>query len=79
MDQASFNGLQLVLGFILALFIALIARRARSLSKSGALGAVITGTLIFGVGGWQWAILLLAFFITSSALSRAFKKKKGTG
>lgn len=76
MDQASFNGLQLVLGFILALFIALIARRARSLSKSGMLGAVITGTLIFGLGGWQWAILLLAFFITSSALSRAFKKRK---
>lgn len=76
MDQVSFNGLQLILGFILALFIALIARRARSLSKSGMLGAVITGTIIFGVGGWQWAILLLAFFITSSALSRAFKNRK---
>jgi uncharacterized protein (TIGR00297 family) len=76
MDRTSFNGLQLALGFILALFIALIARRARSLSRSGTLGAVVTGTIIFGVGGWQWAILLLAFFITSSALSRAFKKRK---
>jgi uncharacterized protein (TIGR00297 family) len=70
------KGLQLLLGFILAVIIALIAHRARSLSGSGALAATVTGTIIFGVGGWQWAILLLAFFITSSGLSRAFKKRK---
>jgi uncharacterized protein (TIGR00297 family) len=34
------------------------------------------GTIIFGLGGWGWAFLLLAFFITSSALSRAFKNRK---
>jgi uncharacterized protein (TIGR00297 family) len=68
--------LQLLLGFILAVLIAFIAHRAHSLSKSGALAAAITGTIIFGVGGWQWAILLLAFFITSSGLSRTFKKHK---
>jgi uncharacterized protein (TIGR00297 family) len=28
------------------------------------------------MGGWQWSILLLTFFITSSAWSRAFKKRK---
>jgi uncharacterized protein (TIGR00297 family) len=68
--------LQLLLGFLLALVIALAAWRAHSLSKSGAVAALITGTIIFGVGGWQWAVLLLTFFITSSALSRAFKKRK---
>ena len=68
--------MQLFLGFILAIIIALLARKAHSLNKSGALAAAFTGTVIFGIGGWQWAILLLTFFITSSALSRAFKKRK---
>lgn len=68
--------MQLLYGFLLALIIAFIAHRAHSLNKSGALAATITGTIIFGVGGWQWAVLLLTFFITSSGLSRAFKKRK---
>ena len=44
--------------------------------RSGANAAFVVGTVIFGLGGWQWAILLLTFFITSSALSRAFKERK---
>jgi uncharacterized protein (TIGR00297 family) len=68
--------MQLLYGFLLALIIAFLAYRAHSLNKSGALAAIVTGTIIFGVGGWEWAILLLTFFITSSALSRAFKKRK---
>ena len=68
--------MQLLLGFFLAILIAYLAYRAHSLNKSGAIAATVTGTIIFGIGGWQWAILLLTFFITSSALSRAFKKRK---
>lgn len=68
--------MQLLLGFLLALIIAFLAYKARSLNKSGAVAAAFTGTIIFGVGGLNWAILLLTFFITSSALSRAFKKRK---
>jgi len=68
--------MQLLLGFLLAIIIAFLAYKARSLNKSGAVAAAFTGTIIFGVGGWQWAILLLTFFITSSALSRAFKNRK---
>src|SRR3972149_5199502 len=68
--------MQLLLGFLLAILIAFLAYHARSLNKSGALAAALTGTIIFGIGGWQWAILLLTFFITSSILSRAFKKRK---
>lgn len=68
--------MQFLLGFFLAILIAYIAYRARSLNKSGFFAATCTGAIIFGMGGWQWAILLLAFFITSSALSRAFKKQK---
>jgi len=36
----------------------------------------VEGTIIFGVGGWRWAVLLLAFFISSSALTRLFAKRK---
>jgi len=68
--------MQLLLGFLFAVIIAFLAYRAHSLNKSGALAAVFTGTVIFGVGGLSWAILLLTFFITSSVLSRAFKKRK---
>jgi uncharacterized protein (TIGR00297 family) len=68
--------MQLLTGFILAIAVSYAAYRAHSLSFSGAIAAVLTGTLIFGVGGWQWAVLLLAFFVSSSALTRAFKKRK---
>ena len=68
--------MQLTYGFILAIVIAYLAYRAHSLNKSGAYAAALIGTVIFGLGGWQWAILLLTFFVTSSGLSRAFKNRK---
>jgi uncharacterized protein (TIGR00297 family) len=68
--------MQFIYGFILAIVITYAAYRARSLNTSGAYAATLIGTVIFGIGGWQWAILLLTFFITSSALSRAFKGRK---
>lgn len=68
--------MQILYGFLLAILISYLAYKAHSLNKSGAIAATFTGTIIFGIGGWQWAILLLTFFITSSALSRAFKKRK---
>jgi len=68
--------MQIIYGIILAIIVAYLAYRAHSLDKSGAFAAAFVGTVIFGVGGWQWAVLLLTFFITSSGLSRAFKKRK---
>ena len=68
--------MQIIYGFVLAIIVAYGAYRAHSLDKSGALAATLVGTIIFGIGGLQWAILLLAFFITSSGLSRAFKNRK---
>lgn len=68
--------MQILTGFIIAILIAFVAYRAHSLSRSGAFAAVVVGTVIFGMGGWQWAVLLLVFFISSSALTRAFKKRK---
>ncbi len=70
--------MQIAIGFLLAILIAVAAWRVRSLSVSGAIAAVITGGLIFGLGGMPWAVLLLLFFITSSALSSLFKKRKAS-
>ncbi|MBU4226330.1 MAG: DUF92 domain-containing protein [Chloroflexi bacterium] len=66
----------MLLGLLFALIIAFLAYSAHSLSRSGAYAAVLVGTLIFGLGGWQWAIILLTFFISSSVLTRSFRKRK---
>ena len=68
--------MQIFSGFILASVVASLAYRLHSLNRSGAYAATFVGTIIFGLGGWQWAVLLLLFFTTSSALSRAFKGRK---
>jgi len=68
--------MQLIIGIFLATLIAYVAYRTRSLDHSGAYAAFIVGTVIFGLGGWRWAVLLLTFFTTSSVLSRMFKEYK---
>jgi uncharacterized protein (TIGR00297 family) len=68
--------MQILSDFILAMIVAYLAHRAHSLDKSGAFAAAFVGTIVFGIGGWQWAVLLLTFFITSSGLSRAFQNRK---
>jgi uncharacterized protein (TIGR00297 family) len=68
--------MQFIIGFFLASIIAYLAYRARSLDRSGAFAALAVGTVIFGLGGLNWAILLLTFFITSSGLGRMFKSRK---
>lgn len=56
-------------GLVAALAIAVAARRARSLSADGAVCAVVVGTLSVAAG-WDWGALLIAFFLTSTPLSR---------
>ena len=58
-----------LLGLALAAVLALASRRARWLSSSGAWCAVLIGTLVTAAG-WQWAAMLLAFFFSTSVLSR---------
>jgi uncharacterized protein (TIGR00297 family) len=67
---------QLALGFLLAGGIGVLGYRRQALSRSGVLGAIITGGLIFGFGGWSGAALLLGFFLSSSALSRFKETQK---
>lgn len=61
--------LRLIAGLIVSSLIGAIAYRRGALSQTGVLGAIITGSLIFGFGGWVAGLLLIAFFISSSLLS----------
>ncbi|MEZ4714167.1 MAG: DUF92 domain-containing protein [Caldilineaceae bacterium] len=61
---------QTIFAFFTSIIIVLLARRRGWLSRSGAAGAVLVGTLVFGLGGWAWGTPLIAFFISSSLLSR---------
>ncbi len=70
------NLTQLLLGILFAVIVAAAAYRAHSLDRSGAVAAAALGMVVFGLGGLPWAALLLGFFITSSALSRLFGKRK---
>ena len=67
-------GLRLLVGLLLSLLIGWLAYRRGSLTRSGWLGAVLTGTLTFGFGGFGWGAVLITFFVTSTLLSR-FKQR----
>ncbi len=66
----------LLISFLTAFLISLLAWKMHALSGSGAVAATLLGTIIFGLGGWPWAILLLLFFFTSSGLTRAWSSRK---
>ena len=60
---------RILAGLVLSTLIGGLAYWRGSLSASGWLGAILTGTLTFGCGGLAWGVTLVAFFISSSALS----------
>ena len=67
---------QFLLGLFTGVLIAYLAYRAGALSRDGAFTAAILGTVVFGLGGAAWALVLLTFFITASGLSRFMKSRK---
>ena len=67
---------RILAGIILSALIGGAAYRRGSLTPSGWLGAIITGTLTFGFGGWTWGLTLIAFFLSSSALSHFRQARK---
>jgi uncharacterized protein (TIGR00297 family) len=56
-------------GAAIAFAIALAAWRTGSLSRSGALAAIVVGTSAIAAG-WSWGALLIAYFLSSSLLTR---------
>lgn len=67
---------RILAGLVLSTLIGGIAYRRHALTAGGWLGALLTGTLTFGFGGWAWGLTLIAFFVTSSALSRFRQTRK---
>ena len=49
--------------------IAAVARRTRTLTESGQWAAFLTG-IVAAAAGWWWALTLIAFFVTSVALTK---------
>jgi len=75
------NHLQtLTLGLAIASAVALVARRLQSLSGSGAVAAAAIGAIAV-VAGWSWGVVLIAYFVAASVLSRfrASEKESRTG
>jgi uncharacterized protein (TIGR00297 family) len=61
--------LRALVGFAGAAVISVAAVRLRSLSVSGAVAATFVGAIASGAG-WDFAIVLVAFFISATAVSR---------
>lgn len=68
--------IQILIGVVLGITMALGGYSRRALSGSGAVAAALVGSVTFGGGGWAWGVLLVAFFVASSALSLYNPKKK---
>lgn len=71
----------LLLSLALAALVAGGGYRARALSGSGAAAALLVGAAVFGLGGPVWGLLLVFFFVSSSALSvwREADKREAAG
>lgn len=67
---------RLLAGLALSTAIGLFAYRRHSLTFSGVLGAIITGSLIFGLGGWVMGLTLIAFFVYGTVLSKYKERQK---
>lgn len=71
-----FDPLRILYGLILSGIIGGLAYWRGSLTASGWLGAVITGTCTFGFGGLSWGLILITFFVSSSLLSHYKQRLK---
>jgi uncharacterized protein (TIGR00297 family) len=67
-----------LIGMAVGVGIAFLAYRARALNRDGALAAAALGTVVFGLGGVGWALVMLTFFISSSGLSKFFNANKAS-
>jgi len=64
------------LGVILAFLIAALSYYLKFLEGSGSVATFLLGVVVFGIGGWKFALPILAFFILSSIISKLGKQRK---
>ena len=67
---------QLLLGAFFAFIVAVGSYVFRFLTLSGTIATFLLGAIVFGIGGWQWAVPILTFFLLSSVLSRYGRSRK---
>jgi uncharacterized protein (TIGR00297 family) len=72
------NLTQVGLGILIAATISALALKFKLLCPNGAIAAFLLGAIVFGLGGFPWAIVLMVFFLTSSGLSIIFRRRKIT-
>lgn len=65
-----------LIGFVLSAVIGFAAYRRGSLTASGVLGAILVGSVVFGFGGFVPGLLLVAFFVSSTLLSKFGGRRK---
>lgn len=68
--------IRIVLGTGLSALIGLVARWRGMLTTGGAVGSMLIGTIVFSAGGLAWSIVVVAFFVSSSLLSRVSSERK---
>lgn len=68
----------IVIGFIFSFVIAFAGYKKESLSLNGGVSAVILGTALYYFGGLFFSVILVAFFISSSILTKYKKGLKKT-
>lgn len=66
----------LLMGSLYASMIAILSFHFRLLTTGGALAQWMLGTILLGVGGWQWTLPMLVFFVLSSLISRVGKSRR---
>jgi uncharacterized protein (TIGR00297 family) len=67
---------RLIASLALSILAGGLSYRRGMLSGSGWVAAIAAGTLTAGIGGWEWGLLLILFFVSSSALSRFGARRK---
>lgn len=63
----------ILLGLILSAVFSFLAFSFRRLTLDGMFAGIVTGTYVFGLGGWPATIVVLLFFITSAVISGKWK------
>lgn len=66
-----------LIGFALALTVALTARHRRLLTTDGAAAATLLGTLAM-IAGTRWGVLLVTYFLAATALSQWRRREKAS-
>jgi uncharacterized protein (TIGR00297 family) len=70
------DGTRVAIGFGVNLAFALLAYAARTVGPSGVAAGTALGTLVFVLRGWQGWLVLAAFFVVGSGLTKFGAKEK---